>query len=168
MVEIYKVNGAKLCIGDDQDYERIKNNEDWRSVRVCKFGSGGHKDTLGYYTQAAPKGKNYLQVEKDNRLSINILDLDDPNMIPFECIVYALDYIKRELDSGKNILIACNKGQSRAPSTGLAFLRAIGELPYHFIKAENIFKTLYPQYEPGLGIRQVLKEHWTELENMEK
>jgi hypothetical protein len=159
--EIYK----DVFVGDNEDYEKIKNKENWRAARMCKYGPGGHQQTLGYDTLAAPKGKNYLSVEKKNHLAVNILDLDDPNMIPFECITTALEYVKRMLDKGYKVLIACNSGRSRGPSTGLMFLRAMGDLPYHFQKAEHIYKTIYPKYSPGMGIRQVAKSHWTELEN---
>jgi hypothetical protein len=168
MHEIYKVkNGGSVWIGDDNDYLKIATNPKWRSCRMCKFGPGGHKETLGYQTQAAPKGKNYLHVEKDNRVAINILDMDDPNMIPWECIKYAIDYAKANLDEGYNILIACNSGHSRGPTTGLLFLRSIGDLPYHFVKAEHVYKTLYPKYDPGMGMRQVARMHWYELDNRE-
>jgi hypothetical protein len=169
MQEIYSVkNGGSVWVGDDADYEKIKNDLEWRSARMCKYGPGGHQQTLGYNSLAAPKGKNYLSVAKDNRLAVNIIDMEDPNMIPFECVKLALDYVKDQLGKGKKVLIACNSGHSRGPSTGLAFLRSIGELPYHFIKAENVYKVLYNKYDPGLGIRQVLKDHWGDLENMER
>jgi hypothetical protein len=163
MVDIYD----GLYVGDDTDYEKIKSNSDWRSARMCKYGPDGHQQTLGYKSLSAPKGKNYLSAEKDNRLAVNILDLDDPQMIPFECIKIALDYIKEQLEKGKKVLVACNSGHSRGPSTGMAFLRSIGELPYHFIKSENIYKVLYPNYDPGIGIRQLLREHWGDLQDME-
>lgn len=169
MEPIYKSQfGGSLYVGDDSDYVKIANKSDWRSARMCKYGVGGHQQTLGYTSLSAPKGKNYLHKDADNRIAINILDLNDPNMIPFECIKYALDYIKEQLNNGHNVLLACNSGHSRGPSTGLAFLRSIGELPYNFHKAETIYKTLYPKYDPGMGIRQVLRTHWHDLENMEK
>ena len=168
MEEIYKApNGAKVYVGDDKDYEKIKDDKTFKSCRMCKYGAGGHKDTLDYKTRAAPKGKNYLAVEAPNRLAVNIVDFDDPNMIPFECITDALDYAKKQLDSGYNILFACNQGESRGPSTGLAFLRAISDMPHHFVKSENIYKTLYKKYNPDMGIRQVLRSHWAELNDRE-
>lgn len=163
MQEIY----THLYVGDDSDYEKIKDNSDWRSARMCKFGPGGHKESLGYTSMAAPKGKNYLSVIKDNRLAVNIIDMEDPNMIPFDCIKVALDYIKEQLVKGKKVLVACNSGHSRGPSTGLAFLRSIGDMPHHFVKAENIYKVIYTKYDPGMGIRQVLKDHWDELKDRE-
>lgn len=163
MEEIYK----GVWVGDDNDYEKIKEKPEWKSVRCCKFGPGGHKETLGYTTQGAPSGKNYLSVEANNRIAINIIDMEDPNMIPFECIKLALDYAKKQLDDGYKILIACNSGHSRGPSTGLAFLRSIGDMPHNFHMSERVYRGLYRKYDPGMGMRQQLRSHWSELKDME-
>lgn len=164
MQEIYRVKGGgSVWVGDDADYEKIKDKSDWKSARMAKYGPGGHQQTLGYHTLSAPKGKNYLSKVADNRIAINIIDMEDPGMIPFECITIALDYIKEQLEAGFNVLVACNSGHSRGPSTGLAFLRNIGEMPHNFHMSERIYHTLYSKYDPGQGIRQVLRSHWTEL-----
>lgn len=159
MEEIY----SNLYVGDDLDYEKIADKKNWRSVRMCKYGPGGHQQTLDYHTLAAPAGKNYLFVEKPNRLAVNIIDMDDPNMIPDECILKAVSYAKEQLSKGFKVLICCNSGHSRGPSTGLATLRSLGDLPYHFNKAETIYRTLYPKYDPGIGMRQKLKDLWDKL-----
>ena len=88
-------------------------------------------------------------------------------MIPFECIKLALDYAKKQLDDGYKILIACNSGHSRGPSTGLAFLRSIGDMPHNFHMSERVYRGLYRKYDPGMGMRQQLRSHWSELKDME-
>jgi hypothetical protein len=168
MEEIYRAsNGAQVFVGDDADYEKIKDNPKFKSCRCCKYGPGGHKETLGYSSPGAPKGKFYLYAEADNRIAINVLDLDDPNMVPFKCFEIALAYIKKQLDGGYNVLVACNSGHSRGPSTGLAFLRSIGDMPHNFHKSETIYRTLYRKYDPGMGMRQQLRSHWAELQDLE-
>lgn len=166
--EIYRAeNGARIFVGDDLDYEKIKDKPNWKSCRMCKYGAGGHQQTLGYTTLGAPKGKHYLSIEKGDHMAINIIDMDDPNMIPWKCITDALTYVKKQMDEGYHVLIACNSGHSRGPTTGLMFLRAIGELPYHFVKAEQVYRALYPKYDPGMGMRQTARSRWSELDNME-
>ena len=168
MEEIYKApNGARVFVGDDNDYDKIKDKQNFRSCRMCKYGPGGHQQTLDYHTLAAPKGKNYLLMETDNRIAINIIDMEDPNMIPWDCILAALKYAKKEMDDGKNILIACNSGHSRGPTTGLLFLRAIGQMPHNFHVSERIYRTIYRKYDPGMGMRQLARSHWSEANNME-
>lgn len=168
MEEIYKnpSNGCSVWVGDDNDYLKIKDNNKWRSCRMCKYGVDGHQQTLNYKTLAAPQGKNYLSVEAKNRIAINIIDMDDPHMIPWECITTALKYAKEKLDEGFNVLIACNSGHSRGPTTGLMFLRSIGDMPYHFIKAEKIYHTIYKRYDPGMGIRQIARSNWSILDSL--
>lgn len=162
MEEIY----PNVYVGGDEDYLKIKDKENWVAARMCKYGPGGHKETLGYTTMAAPKGKNYLSVETPTHLAVNIIDMEDPNMIPFDCIKIAIAYVKKKLDEGKKVLIACNSGHSRGPTTGLMFLRAIGDMPHHFVKAEHIYRTLYHKYDPGMGMRQIARSHWSELDRM--
>ena len=164
MHEVYD----NLYIGGDKDYEQVKGKEGWSCLRCCKYGPGGHQQILGYKTRGAPKGPDYLWAMKGkNLMALNILDLDDPNMIPFEAIKHGLDFIKERLDAGDKVLVACNSGHSRGPTTGLMFLRAIGDMPYHFVKAENIYKTLDPMFDPGMGMRQIARSHWSELDRME-
>jgi hypothetical protein len=164
MEEIY----TRLYVGGDADYERVKGKEGWSWLRCAKYGPDGHKELLGYTTMGAPPGPNYLFFRKNKHLmALNILDIDDPNMVPFECIVKGLDFVKERLDSGDKVLVCCNSGHSRGPSTGLAFLRSIGEMPHNFHMSERVYHTIYRNYDPGLGIRQVLRSHWAELDRME-
>ena len=64
MEEIYK----GVWVGDDNDYEKIKDKPEWKSVRCCKFGPGGHKETLGYTTQGAPSGKIIYPLKQTTEL----------------------------------------------------------------------------------------------------
>jgi hypothetical protein len=164
MAEIY----SRVFVGGDSDYERVKGKEGWSWIRCCKYGVDGHKDLLGYLTPGAPKNKDYYFYRKNSHLlALNLLDLDDPAMIPFECIKASLDFAKERWDAGDNVGFFCNSGRSRGPSNGLAFLRSLGDFPYWFQKSEHIFKTIYPKYSPGQGIREKMKDWWVQLDCME-
>ena len=157
---------TRLYVGGDGDYQRLAGKDGWSFLRCCKYGEGGHQQVLGYTTLAAPKGPHYLWVKAkggDHLLALNILDLDDPNFFDPQMIVTGLRFVKERLDAGDKVLIACNKGHSRGPTMALMFLRWIGEMPYHYVKAETIFRALYPQYDPGIGMRQYSREHWNDL-----
>lgn len=156
MAEVY----PRLWVGDDEDYEKIKDKEGWSAVRCCKYGSGGHQQTLGYHTLAAPEGKNKYWVRRGNRLALNILDLDDPNFIPDDMIATALTYIGERLAAGDKVAVCCNHGHSRGPTIALLYLRSIGEMPYSFVWAEKIYRVLYPKYDPAQGIRQYTRMRW--------
>jgi hypothetical protein len=109
-------------------------------------------------------------VRKGNLMALNLLDLDDPNFIPTEMIRKGLQFVHERLQAGDKVLIACNQGHSRGPTVALMYLRSIGEMPYHFIGAERVFRTLYPPYSPAQGIRQYARSHWDSLadQNIEK
>jgi hypothetical protein len=152
-----------VFVGSDDDYEKQKDNKEFSFLRCCKFGLGGHKDTLGYDTQASPEGKNKYWVKKGNLLALNLLDLDDPNHVPVEAIQEGLDFIRDHLDEYK-VLVACNSGHSRGPTMGLMWLRTIGRLPYSFMYSEKIYRNeIYPKFDPGIGIEQFARNHWSDL-----
>lgn len=155
----------KLYVGSDEDYEKLATREGWSFLRCCKYGPGGHQQTLGYTTLGAPKGPNYLTVVKGNRMALNFIDVNDPNLIPKEMVVKGLRYIDARLKAGDKVLVACNMGHSRGPTTTMLYLRAIGELPGNFHAGERIMRTLYPKYSPGQGARQFARTHWDEFDS---
>jgi len=154
----------RLWVGDDHDYEKVKDKPDWSVLRCAKEGPGGHRETLGYETQGAPKGPSYLSVDQLNRRALNFIDPHDPHFIPVEMVKQGLDYIDARLAAGDKVLIACNKGHSRGPTTAMLYLRSIGELAGNFHHSERVFKTLYPQYDPGIGMRTFASSHWSEFD----
>jgi hypothetical protein len=149
-----------LYVGGDAAYEKVKDKEGWRTLRCCKYGPGGHQQSLGYTTPGAPKGPDYLSVVKKNRIALNFIDVADPHLIPVEMVMTGIKYVDSQLRSGHKVLIACNEGHSRGPTTGLLYLRATGELPGNFVHSERIYRTLYPEYSPGIGARQFAKQNW--------
>lgn len=159
---------GSLYVGGDTDYEKIKDRPDWSCLRCCKCGPGGHKETLGYSSNAAPKGTDYLAVTKGRRMALNFIDANDPNFIPLKMVETGIQYIDGRLNAGDKVLVACNAGHSRGPTTAMLYLRAIGELPHNFHSSERIFRTLYPKYDPGLGVRTFARQSWAHFDNFLK
>lgn len=154
-----------LFVGGDEDYEKIKDKAAWVALRCCKYGPGGHQQTLGYPTRSAPHGKNYLSVDSIRRRALNYIDVDDPNLIPILMIVKGLEFIDARLASGDNVLVACNAGHSRGPTTALLYLRAIGDLTGNFHQSEKRFRAIYDKYDPGIGTRTFVQNNWDYFEN---
>lgn len=154
-----------LYVGGDGDYEKLKDKAGWSFLRCCKFGPDGHKETQGYVGNAAPKGPDYLTVKKGDRMALNFIDANDPNFIPLKMIETGVEYIDQRIKAGDKVLVACNAGHSRGPTTAMLYLRAIGELPGNFISSERIYHTLYHKYDPGIGVRQFARTHWGVFEN---
>jgi hypothetical protein len=151
-----------LYLGSDDDVSKSEERG-YSRLACCKYGPDGHKAMLGYTTQAAPKGPEYLSAQRGDVMALNILDLDDPDLIPDKVIDDGLNFIKKEMDAGKKVFVHCNQGKSRSPSIVLMFLRAIGEMPTPFVRSEHIFRTLYPDYDPGVGMRAHSRMRWDSL-----
>lgn len=153
----------RLYVGGDQDFLRLARREGFSFLRCCKYGPGGHQQTLGYHTLAAPKGPNYLWVKRGNLMALNLIDLDDPTYISEEMINTGLKFIADRMTVGDRVLVACNRGHSRGPTTALMYMASIGELPLQWHGAFKIFKTLYPKYDPAQGIEQFAKHFLRDL-----
>lgn len=151
-----------LYLGSEDSVGKAKERGMAR-LCMCKDGPDSHRHMLGYTTMAAPKGENYLWVRKKDVLAVNIIDLDDPTMIPDECIDVGLLFIKEMQDKKKDLFVHCNHGHSRSPSTVLMYLRATGEMPDGFVTSEKKFRYLYPPYDPGVGMRAHARERWKTL-----
>lgn len=154
----------RLFVGDEEIYKRLRGREGWSFLRACKNGVDSHRDLLGYTELSAPKGPNYLWVRKGNVLALNIIDIDDVNYIPEQMIEHGVKFVAERHQAGDKVLIACNQGHSRGPTIAMLYMHSIGELPHSFIQAERIFKTLYPKYDPNLGMRKFARLHWHEYE----
>lgn len=158
MIEVYK----NLFVGNQDDYEfKVKREEGWVIVHACK--DPYHRRLLGYTGRGAPKSHpEYLFAERGTRLFLNLIDVDSPIYIRKEIIDKALDFIDNALSSGRKCLVHCNQGESRSPSISLLFLAMQGVLSNDFIKAEEEFRAIYPNYSPRNGIREFIRSNWDE------
>lgn len=158
MIEI----ANQLFIGNQEDYElRAKGADGWSIVHACK--EPYHRNLLGYTGRGAPKGHpEYLLARRENRLFLNIVDVESPDYIAREIIDAALSFIKEALSNGGKCLVHCNQGESRSPSIGLLHLAVNNLLPKDFAKAEDEFRKLYPPYNPKNGIRSFIINHWND------
>jgi hypothetical protein len=158
---------SRLYVGDDASYERLKDEKGWSFLRCCKDGPGGHRQTLGYTTLAAPHGPDYLWCQKNKRhMALNMIDVEDPQMMPEEMILKGIEFINERMNAGDKVLVACNAGISRSPTTAMLFLRTIGELDQPFNRAQKIFDTLYPKHDPGAAIEFHARNMWDELKGI--
>jgi hypothetical protein len=162
MRELYR----NLYVGSDDDYEKVKKDSSWFIIRACKEGPGGHRDFLGYTTQGASKDKNYLSVKKGNVLALNLIDSPDPNYIPDALINTALTFIKECLGANRKVLVACNHGKSRAPGIIFLYLYSTGKLPSNYHQAVKIFRQIYPNYNPGIGMELYLRRRVREIKTL--
>ncbi len=158
MKEIYN----NLYVGNQDDYEEyVKNQSDWAVVHACK--EPYHRQALGYTGRAALKTHpEYLIAKRDNRLILNLIDVDNSNFIPKEIIDEAIKFIHQSLSDSKKVLVHCNQGQSRSPSIGMLYLALYTNIfsSKDFNKVESEFRKIYPLYSPAKGIRDFISKNW--------
>lgn len=127
----------------------------------------------GYLGKAMPKDEpEYLFCEREHALYLNLIDCKYMKYIPDEVINKALEFIDKELEQGKNVLIVCNKAESRSPSIALMFLIKNGYFEsfedlrngfYHLITWFQ--NNIYPNYNPSNGMKDYVKKFWEEQKN---
>lgn len=157
-----------LYCGDEADYTYIENFaprsalENSAIVHACK--EPYHRQFVGYTTRGCPKDSpEYLWAERGNRLALNIVDAPKSEFFDKSMIGKALDFIDEKLNAGMEVLVHCNQGESRSPSIILLYLIKHGIIKGDtFEDCEAEFMKVYPEYNPGAGIRGFLKEHWRE------
>lgn len=158
-----------LYCGNDTDWFKFDagdvntgENTDWAVLHACK--EPFHRQFVGYTGRGAPKGSpEYLWAERGNRLALNIVDAPKPEFFDKRMIDKALDFIELKINEGHDVFVHCNQGESRSPSLCLLYL-----IKHDIIKGETLedceaeFLKLYPEYNPGAGMRGFVKEHWRE------
>ena len=154
----------RLYVGSDADVPEAKKRG-YARLTAAKDGPDGHREILGYTTMGAPKGKDYLFARDGDHAAMNLIDVDDPDFIPEKMILQGIEFAQEMWAQGKKILIHCNAGHSRGPTTAMMFMRSIGELPQPFNRAKKIFKALYGPFDPGQGMLYTAHKMWNEIEN---
>ena len=151
-----------LYVGSDKDVAKAEERG-YARLACCKDGPDSHRSMLGYTTLGAPKGKNYLSVRKGDVMALNLIDVDDPTMIPDEVIDLGINFIEDMQSAGRKMLVHCNAGHRRSTTITFMNLRAVGEMPDSFLAAEKKFRYIYPPYDPGVGMRAHARERWKSL-----
>jgi len=153
MHEVYE----RLFVSNDLSCQN--GNEELVVVHACK--SPCHQREVGYSGSLPKTHPNYLVKEDEFNLYLNIIDPPVPLFMP-PLFTSFLAFTKRHWSEGKNILIHCNQGESRAPSLALLFMAkcssALNNESYQTAKVE--FELIYPGYNPGKGIQKYFSTNW--------
>lgn len=136
-----------------------KGNSGLAVVHACK--SPCHQRVIGYSGNLQKTHPNYLVLEQDYDLFLNIIDPPVPLFMP-QLFTSFLSFATKHWGEGKRLLIHCNQGESRAPSLALLFLSkslsVINKTSYQ--SARKDFEIIYPQYKPGQGIEIYFIKNW--------
>lgn len=163
----------RLFVGSQSDYEGgvgfgLDENGDtdkWAFVLAAK--EPWHRRVIGYTGRACDKAHTeYLIAKRDNKIILNLVDAPKPEFFDKRIIDAALEFIHEHLSAGKNVLACCNQGESRSPSIALLYL-----IKHGIIKGETLedceaeFLKVYPEYNPGAGMRGFVLFYFSEYKN---
>ena len=157
MIEI----AQNVFIGNEADYEfDVQFRKGWSTVHACKEPLS--KRDLYIPTPLCDKDNpEYLLARRDNRLMLNLVDVDNPDWISPIIIDAALTFIDEQLALGQQVLVHCNQGQSRAAGIGLLYLAGKNRFNgMTFEQAEEAFTKIYPDYSPAQGVRGFCAANW--------
>jgi hypothetical protein len=151
----------RLFVGSEMDCQQASPG--WCVVHACK--SPCHQRAVGYRGSLQSDHPNYLVLEQGNHLYLNMIDPPVP-LFKQETFVTFLGIAHREWLAGKNVLVHCNQGESRAPTLALLLmakrLKAIPGESYQV--AATSFSQLFPSYNPGQGIQSFMNNNWAMLQ----
>jgi len=139
----------------------------WAVVHTCKHPC--HQETVGYTGSLSNSHPNYLSMEKENHLFLNMVDMVKMPLDKFirPILLTALDFIGRNIDLTK-VMIHSNLGRSRAPIIALLFLskrrEAISNKSYE--EARKGFIKLYSNYQPRQGLENYLIKYWRVIDEV--
>jgi hypothetical protein len=156
MIEVHE----RVLIGTD--LECRSGDSVWAVVHACK--NPCHQRAVGYHGSLQKDHPNYLILERNNDLYLNMIDPPQPLfMLPL--FTSFMSFASRHWDDGHYLLIHCNQGESRAPSLAMLLLaKHIGIISASsFDDAKRDFVVICPTYTPGLGIQSYLRQHWSEI-----
>lgn len=159
MREVFK----NLYVGNQQDYETgTFTPSEWAFLLAAK--EPWHRQALGYTGRAAAKNHpEYLMAYRHDKLILNLVDAPKSIFFDKRIIDAGLDFITEQLNKGKKVGVFCNQGESRSASIVLLYLIKHGIIKSDTLEdAEAEFLKVYPEYNPGAGIRGFVKEHWME------
>lgn len=159
MKEIYK----KLYVGSlsDCSYE-IKDG--WVVIHACK--SPCHQYAVGYRGNLLKTHPNYLILEQELHLFLNMVDMNVPldHRYTGPIINTTMNFIQKNIQT-KDVLIHCNQGLSRSPALALIYLAKRANIINNqsYEKAKTDFIRIFPNYQPSSGLNYYLTQCWNQL-----
>lgn len=158
----------RLFVGSKEDFDGLDQfGTEWPIVFLAK--DPWHRKLLDYKGPSCdPKHPEYLFARRDKRLYLNLVDAPDAKYFNKVAIDAAIRFIEEQLGALKetdaeNVLLVCNQGQSRSAGVGLLYLAPT--LPEQFEAAEAEYRKAYPSYQPGNGMREFARIHWSAYRN---
>lgn len=167
---VYTYGSASLSYCNQQEYENIKKSGIEISTLLCaKYPY--HKQIVGYEKNCPKNHFEYLYAfrSKDHIMALNMVDAKEPKYFSDEMILAGIDFIQGELAQGRNVVVVCNKGESRSPTMCLMYMMAHGDFDKSMSHTDVFleFSKLAKDWNPNNGILQYCVEFWNKIKRGE-
>lgn len=164
MRKVFQTENSYLMFCDDTEYKLIEREGVNNSFLFCaKYPY--HKQIVGYTGNCPKEHDEYLYAVRDHVMSLNMVDAEHPKFFSDAMIYAGLDFIEIELAKGRNVVVVCNKGESRSPTMCLMYMMAHGSFDKSFTHTQvfSKFKKIAPEWNPGNGILQYCISFWNKV-----
>jgi predicted protein tyrosine phosphatase len=151
-----------LFIGSEQNCVQL-SQMGWVIIHACK--NPCHVQSVGYKGSLPSTHPNYLVMEKEDHLFLNMVDMEKELSPIFTNPIMksAMAFIDKHIATRK-ILVHCNQGLSRSPSIVLLHLAIKGHIANDtYSNAVVDFRKMYPEFSPGQGISLYMNKNWNEI-----
>lgn len=167
---IYTCENASLSYCNQEEYESIKaSGLDIPALLCAKHPY--HKQIVGYEKNCPKNHPEYLVSYKPNEhlMALNMIDAEKPEFFSDEMIFAGLRFIDDELAKSRNVVVVCNKGESRSPSMCLLYLMANNyfDKKLKFSEVFSEFENLALNWNPKSGILQYCINFWDRIKRSE-
>ncbi len=152
-----------LWIGSEADYDQWREQPDRSYVLAAR--DPWHRAMLGYTGRSAPiDSPDYLYVEREHLLVLNLVDADSITYIDERVIEKAMAFMSAEFGQFRQLACFCNKGESRSPTIALLWLHRTGwfaDGESYDDAARWLNARMSGTYKPNGGMKAFAVEHWT-------
>lgn len=163
MTKVYGNKNAKLFYCNAEEYEKLKSSGKKFSALLCAKHPF-HKEIVGYSNNCPKDNPEYLIAHRpeQNLMALNMVDAKRPEFFSKELVYPGLIFISQELEKGNDVVVVCNKGESRSPTMCLMFMMIDGFFDFSLSFDDVIyeFSLLARDWNPGQGILEYCKNFW--------
>lgn len=161
---VYKVNDVGLYYGDEETLCKIILTFDENVSYLLCAKNPFHKNVVGYENKCSKDHQEYLVAYRpeNNVMALNMVDAPKVEFFSDKMIYPAIEFIGKELENHRNVVVICNKGESRSPTMCLMYMMKNNVFDKNLSHSEvfSEFSKLARNWNPRLGILQYCVSYW--------
>lgn len=165
MNPVYEKNGANLYYCNSEEYNNIPC-KDTVSFLFCAKNPF-HKEIVGYEKKCEKEHPEYLVAYRPNQhlMALNMVDAPTPEYFSDKMVLAGLEFIDKELAKGREVVVVCNKGESRSTTMCLMYMMKDGAFDFQMTHSQVFmeFSKVAKTWNPRNGILQYCIEYWNKL-----